>query len=173
MSFSPTLWSRYLSSCVSECVGLSALISGDVYSVPDSALTTSHGHDDYSARASRLNSEGYWSPLGSSGDHWLQVDFSSPYRVVAITTTGSPAGSAYITSYELRYKANTSDEFANIMYQRLDVIFPGNEPGNGRSYVDHTFYRAVVARVVRLVPVSHTTAYMGVRWELVGCLAGE
>ncbi|KAM4543726.1 contactin-associated protein-like 2a isoform 1-T1 [Fundulus diaphanus] len=139
--------------------------------LPHTAFTSSSvfssGYAPGYAKLNRRGGAGGWSPLDSDHYQWLQVDLGYRKQVSAIATQGRYSSSDWTTRYRLLY----SDTGRNWKAYHQDGniwAFSGNS--NSESAVRHELQQGIVARFLRLIPVSWSEeGRIGLRIEVYGC----
>lgn len=81
-------------------------VSADIYSIPDSQMTTTSHYLSYYSYNGRLNgSSGWCAGSRDNPDDYLQIDMGAEYSVCAVATQGKSSGS-YLTSYQLSFSTD-------------------------------------------------------------------
>ncbi|XP_072296731.1 contactin-associated protein-like 2 [Eucyclogobius newberryi] len=125
---------------------------------------------DYGAgygKLQRNQGAGGWVPLDSDRSPWLQVDLGGRQEVVAVATQGRYGSSDWAARYRLLY-SDTQKNWRPYLQDGNIWTFEGNV--NSEGAVRHELQHSVVARFLRLVPLSWSKdGRIGVRLELYGC----
>lgn len=115
----------------------------------------------------REQGAGGWTPLDSDHYQWLQVDLGSRREVVAVATQGRHLSSDWTSRYRLLY-SDTQKNWRPYLQDGNIWTFEGNV--NSESVVRHSLQHSIIARFIRLLPLSwNSEGRIGVRLELYGC----
>uniref|UniRef100_A0A8C6SDS1 Contactin associated protein like 2b n=1 Tax=Neogobius melanostomus TaxID=47308 RepID=A0A8C6SDS1_9GOBI len=110
---------------------------------------------------------GGWTPLDSDRSPWLQVDLGGRRDVVAVATQGRYGSPDWTSRYQLLY-SDSQRNWRPYLQDGNIWTFEGNV--NSESVVRHELQHSIVARFLRLVPLSRSReGRIGVRLELYGC----
>ncbi|XP_025095226.1 lactadherin-like [Pomacea canaliculata] len=134
-----------------------------------SYLDTLHG-PDHGRLYSTVTFEtgGSWIPKVENTP-WIQVDLRSLKLISGVMTQGSPDTDRWTTSYTISYSidGNTFTQYTSQPGDSTPYIFTGNTDRN--TPVRNLFNRDVLARYVRLYPISSSPLGYGLRFDLLGC----
>ncbi|KAM4533912.1 contactin-associated protein-like 2a isoform 1-T1 [Odontesthes bonariensis] len=141
------------------------------FPLPHTAFTSSsifsNGYSPGYAKLNRRGGAGGWSPLDSDHYQWLQVDFGSRKQVTSIATQGRYSSSDWTTQYRLLY-SDTGRNWKPYHQDGNIWAFSGNS--NSESAVRHELQQGIVARFLRLIPLSWSEeGRIGLRIEVYGC----
>ncbi|XP_048583976.1 uncharacterized protein LOC5501433 isoform X1 [Nematostella vectensis] len=138
-------------TCDKHPVGLANL------EVPDSNITASSVLNITTPPSQgRLNSlGGSWCANTTDTAPYLQVDLGTRHVICAVSTQGSPSADQWVQSYEVH---GSLDGVTWVPYkERVRVkVFQGNF--DSQSVVKQDLSEVLVARFVRMLPVTHHTA---------------
>ncbi|CAH1776733.1 unnamed protein product, partial [Owenia fusiformis] len=150
------------------------LVSGDVFNVPDSALTASgvYANDfvGHGAQRSRLDTlhagftspqlMGSWSAYMNNNAQWIQADLGQVMFVRGIITQGRNAVNQWVTSYKFFFGKDVDS------LREYGMILQGNSDRDTK--VQNMLHPPVEARFVRLNPQTYY-AYTSLRFDVIGC----
>lgn len=129
-------------------------VSADIYSIPDSQMTTTSHYLSYYSYNGRLNgSSGWCAGSRDNPDDYLQIDMGAEYSVCAVATQGKSSGS-YLTSYQLSFSTD-GETWSTYQEDGQNKDFEANEDLN--SIVHHSLITYEEARYVRFHPTSYST----------------
>ncbi|KAL3078992.1 hypothetical protein niasHS_014774 [Heterodera schachtii] len=146
--------------------------------IRDEQLSVSSSFDSLSTGPAnaRLNSEsgsGAWCPqnqINATSHEWIQVELGEEYVITGVRTQGrwdKGRGKEYAQGYMVEYWRESLNRWAR--YKDAH----GNEIIRANSDTQNSILRlldgAIVARSVRLVPVSESVRTVCLRFELFGC----
>ncbi|CAB3400341.1 unnamed protein product [Caenorhabditis bovis] len=125
------------------------------------------------ARAYQESGSGAWCPkhqINALSKEWLQITFGSDMVITGIETQGrydNGRGMEYATAYRIQYWRPSLNAWASYKDNfELETIPANNDTKNA---VRRNLDRAIIARRIRIVPVSNTTRTVCMRVELFGC----
>uniref|UniRef100_A0A0R3RPB3 Discoidin domain-containing receptor 2 n=1 Tax=Elaeophora elaphi TaxID=1147741 RepID=A0A0R3RPB3_9BILA len=158
-----------------ECANPLGMESGVI---KDSQLSASSSHDKDTTgpQNSRLRTErgsGAWCPrqqISSEVVEWLQIDFDADMVITAIETQGrfdGGRGLEYAPGYMLEYWRESLGTWARYKDGKQNEVMDGNS--DTQSSVFRALERGIVARNLRVIPVSEVTRTVCMRVELYGC----
>ncbi|XP_072170354.1 uncharacterized protein [Diadema setosum] len=143
--------------------------------VSDSQLSASSEYDaDHGPKRCRLNLarvgnlRGAWSARHNNVNQWIQVDFLTPYRVVAVATQGRQDVSQWVRTYKVACSLDgtTFDVVQGICTNPgADRIFTGNSDRN--TIVTNQLPVPVICQYVRILPLTWN-GHISMRMELYG-----
>ncbi|XP_041367296.1 uncharacterized protein LOC121381939 [Gigantopelta aegis] len=146
----------------------------NMYVVHNSQLTASSFKDGnppsqgrlYNTPTSQLG--GAWIP-SSLNKQWIQVDLLKPKLISGVITQGSPVGPRWVTQYTVftSLDGKTFTPYTGLPGQTLPKQFVANADQN--SPHRELFNREIVARFVRILPVSWAPAGIALRFNVLGC----
>ncbi|VDM97485.1 unnamed protein product [Thelazia callipaeda] len=146
--------------------------------IRDSQLSASSSHDKDSTgpQNSRIRTErgsGAWCPrqqIGAETVEWLQIDFNVEMVITAIESQGrfdSGRGLEYAPGYMLEYWRESLGTWARYKNGKQNEVISGNS--DTQSTVLRALNGGIVARNIRVIPVSESTRTVCMRIELYGC----
>uniref|UniRef100_A0A1I8EQY9 Uncharacterized protein n=1 Tax=Wuchereria bancrofti TaxID=6293 RepID=A0A1I8EQY9_WUCBA len=158
-----------------ECANPLGMESG---LIKDNQLSASSSHDKDTTgpQNSRIRTErgsGAWCPrqqISSEIVEWLQIDFDMDMVVTAVETQGrfdGGRGLEYAPGYMLEYWRESLGTWARYKDGKQDEVMAGNS--DTQSTVFRTLDGGIVARNLRVIPVSEVTRTVCMRIELYGC----
>lgn len=100
---------------------------------------------------------------------WIQIDLLTPKLISGIATQGSPDTERWVTSYTVSYSVDGVTFIPYTIWpgEPTPYVFPANTDQN--TYVRNLFNRDIIARYVRVQPVSGSPGGMAMRVEILGC----
>ncbi|XP_022106177.1 uncharacterized protein LOC110987618 [Acanthaster planci] len=150
--------------------------------IPDERMTASSVLEDplghSSAHSARLNNQQAWSPMSTDTHPWIQVNLGSDTVVTGVVTQGGGLahdGSTqrhWVETYKVGYCGNCLETTAaGLIHDVADEsgrvqVFLANSDRD--SPVENLFSQPVLARLVRVVPLSWH-GFSAMRLELLGC----
>ncbi|VDK77412.1 unnamed protein product, partial [Litomosoides sigmodontis] len=158
-----------------ECANPLGMESGLVRDDQLSA-SSSHDKDTTGPQNSRLRTErgsGAWCPrqqISPDVVEWLQIDFDMDMVITAIETQGrfdGGRGLEYAPAYMLEYWRESLGTWARYKDGRQGEVMAGNS--DTQSTVLRALDGGIVARNLRVIPVSEITRTVCMRVELHGC----
>uniref|UniRef100_A0A915Q0U6 Protein kinase domain-containing protein n=1 Tax=Setaria digitata TaxID=48799 RepID=A0A915Q0U6_9BILA len=160
---------------IKECANPLGMESGRI---KDSQLSASSSHDRDSTgpQNSRIRTErgsGAWCPrqqISSETIEWLQIDFDTNVVITAIESQGrfdGGRGLEYAPGYMLEYWRESLGTWARYKDRKQNEVIAGNS--DTQSAVLRTLDGGIVARNLRIIPVSEATRTVCMRIELYGC----
>ncbi|KAI1716552.1 protein tyrosine kinase domain-containing protein [Ditylenchus destructor] len=167
-----TLW-------LEECRGAIGMESGRI---EDWQLSASSSFDEQStgpanARIRHEKGSGAWCPasqINGSSHEWIQVELATESLISAVETQGRwdrGRGMEYPTAYMIEYWRESLGRWARYKDSKGNEILQANV--DTQSAVFHLFDGAILAKIVRLIPVSEVTRTVCLRFELYGCTSKE
>ncbi|XP_068726460.1 uncharacterized protein, partial [Montipora capricornis] len=143
--------------------------------IPNPLMTASSYHSFYCGpwnarlhqrRVSRLG--GSWCARTNNQRQWLQIDFEALASITGVATQGRYDADQWVKSYKITFSKDGSNYY---YYKERGVVKLYG--GNSDRYivVTHTFNRRIIARFIRLHPVSYH-GWMSMRVEFYGCIIG-
>uniref|UniRef100_A0A7E4V949 receptor protein-tyrosine kinase n=1 Tax=Panagrellus redivivus TaxID=6233 RepID=A0A7E4V949_PANRE len=144
----------------------------------ESQITASSSFDAQSTGPAnaRLRSEsgsGAWCPesqINESSHEWIQVEFQSDVVISAVETQGrfdKGRGMEFPTGYMVEYWRTSLGRWARYKDRAGNEIIEGNT--DTQSTALRILDGAIIAKLVRLIPVSEVTRTVCLRFELHGC----
>ncbi|CAG9531144.1 unnamed protein product [Cercopithifilaria johnstoni] len=140
------------------------------------SASSSHDKDTTGPQNSRLRIErgsGAWCPrqqISSEIVEWLQIDFDIDMVITAIETQGrfdGGRGLEYAPAYMLEYWRESVGNWARYKDEKQNEVMVGNS--DTQSTVFRALDGGIVARNLRIIPVSEITRTVCMRVELYGC----
>ncbi|EJD76745.1 discoidin domain receptor protein 2 [Loa loa] len=140
------------------------------------SASSSHDKDTTGPQNSRIRTErgsGAWCPrkqINSEVVEWLQIDFDMDMVITAVETQGrfdSGRGLEYAPGYMLEYWRESLGTWARYKDGRQNEVLAGNS--DTQSAVFQELDGGIVARNLRVIPVSDVTRTVCMRVELYGC----
>ncbi|KAM4576078.1 discoidin domain-containing receptor 2 isoform 1-T1 [Odontesthes bonariensis] len=143
--------------------------------IKDEDITaSSYWHNSTGPQFARLNREegdGAWCPKGQepSDNQYLQVDLSRLTFLTLIATQGRYArnlGKEFARAYRLNYSRD------GLLWRpwrnrQGNVVMEGNK--NTYAFVSNDLHPPIIARYVRLIPITRLSTTICMRVELYGC----
>uniref|UniRef100_A0A2C9M9G4 Hemocytin n=1 Tax=Biomphalaria glabrata TaxID=6526 RepID=A0A2C9M9G4_BIOGL len=123
-----------------------------------------------SAANGRLeNSLSSWVPSMYDNFPWHQVDFKTPQNLSGVITQGSPDSERWVSSFTVSTSMDGLTFFPVQNQDGHDIVFSGNQDKNTlkRNYFPHI----IVARFVRIQPLSWAPNGPGLRLNYIGCFS--
>ncbi|CCD69233.1 Discoidin domain-containing receptor tyrosine kinase B [Caenorhabditis elegans] len=125
------------------------------------------------ARAHQESGSGAWCPknqINSLSKEWLQISFSVDTVITSVETQGrfdDGRGMEYATAFKIQYWRPSLNAWASYKDDfELETIPANNDTEHAiRRHLD----RAIIARRIRIVPVSNSTRTVCMRVEVFGC----
>ncbi|CAI4224580.1 unnamed protein product [Auanema sp. JU1783] len=144
----------------------------------DTQITASSSFDTESTgpQHSRLRlhtGSGAWCPLNqinSTTKEWIEINFNQDMIISAIETEGrydNGRGMEYAKAYSIEYFRNTLENWALYRGNNGNHIIPGNT--DTRTGVLRILNGTIIARKIRIIPVSNSTRTVCLRFEVYGC----
>ncbi|KAL3989484.1 Protein tyrosine kinase family protein [Acanthocheilonema viteae] len=140
------------------------------------SASSSHDKDTTGPQNSRLRTErgsGAWCPrqqISPEVVEWLQIDFDMDMVITAIETQGrfdGGRGLEYAPAYMLEYWRESLGTWARYKDGKQNEVMVGNS--DTQSAIFRALDGGVVARNLRVIPVSEITRTVCMRVELYGC----
>ncbi|MCP9263398.1 Discoidin domain-containing receptor 2 [Dirofilaria immitis] len=158
-----------------ECTNPLGMESG---LIRDNQLSASSSHDKDSTgpQNSRIRTErgsGAWCPrqqISADVVEWLQIDFDTDMVITAIESQGrfdGGRGLEYAPNYMLEYWRESLGTWSRYKDDKQNEVMIGNS--DTQSAVFRELDGGIVARNIRIIPVSEVTRTICMRVELYGC----
>ncbi|KAF7635030.1 hypothetical protein Mgra_00005628 [Meloidogyne graminicola] len=162
-----------------ECIQPIGMESGKIR---DEQLIASSSFDPLSTGPihSRLNTEsgsGAWCPssqINSTSHEWIQVELTNENFIVGVRTQGrwdKGRGLEFSSAYMIEYWRPSLGRWARYKDSNGNEIILANS--NTQTAVLRLLDGGIIAKLVRLIPVSETIRTVCLRFELYGCLYKE
>lgn len=164
---------------IDECVRALGMESGRIR---DEQLSASSAFDPLSTgpAQARLNIEsgsGAWCPLvqiNATSHEWIQVELREDTLITAIRTQGrwdKGRGLEFPAAYMLEYWRESLGRWARYKNGHGNEIIQGNS--DTQTAVLRLLDGGIVAKLLRLIPVSESIRTVCLRFEVYGCAAGK
>ncbi|KAM3728649.1 Discoidin domain-containing receptor tyrosine kinase [Dirofilaria immitis] len=164
-----------ISFSLKECTNPLGMESG---LIRDNQLSASSSHDKDSTgpQNSRIRTErgsGAWCPrqqISADVVEWLQIDFDTDMVITAIESQGrfdGGRGLEYAPNYMLEYWRESLGTWSRYKDDKQNEVMIGNS--DTQSAVFRELDGGIVARNIRIIPVSEVTRTICMRVELYGC----
>ncbi|XP_030839000.1 uncharacterized protein LOC577099 [Strongylocentrotus purpuratus] len=150
--------------------GEAALGMGN-YFIEDSQLSAYHAYNVGPAENGRIVSSDlslYWAGKTNSDDFWYEVDLLAHTVITGLTIQGRMADGETdkrILTYSIQYSSDGST-FVDYEESGSTTVFDGVTVGG--TTVDETFSKAIIARKIRIIPITYSNK-PSMRLELYGC----
>ncbi|GFS03915.1 mucin 5AC, oligomeric mucus/gel-forming [Elysia marginata] len=142
----------------------------DRHLVRDSQISASSELDEnHSAPEGRLHSTGSWIPSIKEPESWIMLDLGRPTLVSGVITQGSPDSGRHVQDYHIYVSLNGQDfmAYSDIPGGNSPYLFTGNS--DQTTPLRNLFNRDLLARYVRIVPVTASPEGIGMRFNVIGC----
>uniref|UniRef100_A0A2C9K961 F5/8 type C domain-containing protein n=1 Tax=Biomphalaria glabrata TaxID=6526 RepID=A0A2C9K961_BIOGL len=136
---------------------------------PSHFQSSSHSTPQTAASEGRLNSVSSWIPLLADQNQWHQVDFGTAQNLSGILTQGSPNVDRWVSSFSISTSMDGYTFFPIRGNDGKRLIFTGNYDKN--TLVRNYFPHLIVARYIRLEPVTWSPNGPGLRLNYIGCFS--
>ncbi|CAH1776679.1 unnamed protein product [Owenia fusiformis] len=147
------------------------LVSGDVYNVPDSAITASSVWNNdlvaFGAQRSRLDTKaaaglcGGWASAEPHTNIWIRADLGQVMFITGIITQGRNGYSQWVTSYKFLYGKDEGS------LQEYGMVLQGNSDRDTK--VQNMLDPPVNARYVQINPQTKYGTAPCLRFDVIGC----
>ncbi|GFO29292.1 neuropilin-2, partial [Plakobranchus ocellatus] len=141
----------------------------DRHLVRDSQITASSEMDeDHAAPKGRLHNTASWVPKVEPTS-WIMLDLNRPTLVSGVITQGSPDSGRHVKEYQVSVSLDGKDfmVYSDIPAGKTPRTFSGNS--DQATPVRNLFNRDLLARYIRIVPVTWSSEGAGLRFNVIGC----